>query len=256
MSGLTKIKPPKKARIGLYSAGLNTYWGQFEGLYDCLMGYNRFIEKRLSEWGEVFNFGMVDTEEKGREAGEFFNKNNVDIVFSHAATYYASATVLPVHQINNAPVIILNLQPTAEMAYDTTGTDRWLAQCVGCSIPEISNAFNRAGITFRAVNGLLGLTETPDFAKADEVTCERPEAVRAWKQIEEWCRAAAVKRNLQWARFGFLGGYYSGMGVYHGKRGSADPSPGSVCGSQCRPVFQDCRAYEYSLCDLLMKKGL
>ena len=211
MSGLTKIKPPKKARIGLYSAGLNTYWGQFEGLYDCLMGYNRFIEKRLSEWGEVFNFGMVDTEEKGREAGEFFNKNNVDIVFSHAATYYASATVLPVHQINNAPVIILNLQPTAEMAYDTTGTDRWLAQCVGCSIPEISNAFNRAGITFRAVNGLLGLTETPDFAKADEVTCERPEAVRAWKQIEEWCRAAAVKRNLQWARFGFLGGYYSGM---------------------------------------------
>ena len=211
MSGLTKIKPPKKARIGLYSAGLNTYWGQFEGLYDCLMGYNRFIEKRLSEWGEVFNFGMVDTEEKGREAGEFFNKNNVDIVFSHAATYYASATVLPVHQINNAPVIILNLQPTAEMAYDTTGTDRWLAQCVGCFIPEISNAFNRAGITFRAVNGLLGLTETPDFAKADEVTCERPEAVRAWKQIEEWCRAAAVKRNLRWARFGFLGGYYSGM---------------------------------------------
>ena len=97
------------------------------------------------------------------------------------------------------------------MAYDTTGTDRWLAQCVGCSIPEISNAFNRAGITFRAVNGLLGLTETPDFAKADEVTCERPEAVRAWKQIEEWCRAAAVKRNLRWARFGFLGGYYSGM---------------------------------------------
>ena len=56
MSGLTKIKPPKKASIGLYSAGLNTYWGQFEGLYDCLMGYNRFIEKRLSEWGEVFNF--------------------------------------------------------------------------------------------------------------------------------------------------------------------------------------------------------
>lgn len=27
MSGLTKIKPPKKARIGLYSAGLNTNWG-------------------------------------------------------------------------------------------------------------------------------------------------------------------------------------------------------------------------------------
>ncbi len=121
---------------------------------------------------------------------------------------------------------------------------------------RISNAFNWAGISFKAVNGLLGLDKTPAFAKADEVTAERPEAIRGWKEIEEWCRAAAVKRNLTWARFGFLGGYYSGMGVYHGKRGSADPSPGSVCGSQCRPVFQDCRAYEYSLCDLLMKKGL
>lgn len=211
MNGLTKIKETKKARIGVYSAGLHAYWEQFEGLRDCLMGYNDFIAQRLAEFGEVYNFGLVDTEETGREAGEYFNKNNVDIVFSHAATYYTSSCVLPVHQINKAPVIVLNLQPAPEMAYETTGTDRWLAQCVGCSIPEISNAFNRAGIPFRGVNGLLGLHETPAFAKADEVTCNRPEAIKAWKEIEEWCKAAGVKRTLQHARFGFLGGYYSGM---------------------------------------------
>lgn len=211
MSELNRIKEPKKARIGVYSAGLHTYWDQFEGLRDCLMGYNQFIAERLSEFGEVYNFGLVDTEEAGRKAGEYFNKQNVDIVFSHAATYYTSACVLPVHQINKAPVIILNLQPTPEMSYETTGTDRWLAQCVGCSIPEISNAFNRARIPFRAVNGLLGLRETPAFAKADEATYNRPEAIHAWKEIEEWCKAAGVKRTLQHARFGFLGGYYSGM---------------------------------------------
>ena len=208
---LKKIKEPLPARIGLYSAGLHTYWDQFAGLRDCLMGYNAFLEKRLSEFGEVFNFGLVDTEDGGREAGEFFNKNNVDIVFSHAATYYTSACVLPVHQISKAPAVILNLQPAAEMAYDLTGTDRWLAQCVGCSIPEISNALNRARMPFRAVNGLLGLSETPAFSWADEVTCDRPEAVKAWKEIEEWCMAASVKRTLSHARFGFLGGYYSGM---------------------------------------------
>lgn len=146
MQSLKRLKDIKRARIGLYSAGLHTYWEQFDGLYDCLMEYNKFIEKRLSEYGEVFNFGMVDTEDKGRDAGEFFNMHNVDIVFSHAATYYTSACVLPVHQISKAPAVILNLQPTPEMSYETTGTDRWLAQCVGCSIPEISNAFNRAGM--------------------------------------------------------------------------------------------------------------
>lgn len=209
--GLKSITEKKKARIGLYSAGLNTYWNQFSGLYDCLMEYNKFIEKRLSEFGEVYNFGMVDDEEKGHAAGEFFNEKNVDIVFSHAATYYTSASILPTHQINKAPVIILNLQPTAEMAYDKTGTDRWLAQCVSCPVPEIANAFNRAGITYRAVNGLLGLDYTPDFALADENTKERPEATKAWKEIKDWCDAAMVLRNLSQSRFGFLGGYYSGM---------------------------------------------
>ena len=211
MSELKKIKEPKKARIGLYSAGLHAYWDQFAGLKDCLVGYNTFIAGRLEEYGEVYNFGLVDTEDGGREAGEYFNAKNVDIVFCHVATYCTSACVLPVHQINKASVIVLNLQPAPEMAYETTGTDRWLAQCVGCSIPEISNAFNRSGIPFRAVNGLLGLSETPSFAKADEVTVDRPEAIKAWKEIGEWCQAAGVKRNLQHARFGFLGGYYSGM---------------------------------------------
>lgn len=211
MKGLEKLKEPKKARIGIYSAGLHTYWEQFAGLKDCLTGYNKFIANRLEEFGEVFNFGLVDTEEGGRAAGEYFNKNNVDIVFLHVATYCTSACVLPVHQINKAPVIVLNLQPAPEMNYEKTGTDRWLAQCVGCSVPEIANAFNRSGIAFRAVNGLLGLRETPAFAKADETTFERPEAVKAWKEIRKWCMAAGVKRTLQHGRFGFLGGYYSGM---------------------------------------------
>lgn len=211
MNELKKLKSSEKPRIGLYSAGLHTYWGQFEGLYDCLMEYNHFLEERLRSFGEVFNFGMADSTEKGKAAGEYFNENNVDIVFSHSATYYTSASVLPVHQINKAPVIVLNLQPTPEMAYDKTGTDRWLAQCVACPIPEIANAFNRAGIPFRVVNGLLGMKKTPNFAVAEEVTAERPEAMKAWKEIEEWCMAASVKRTLQSAKFGFLGGYYNGM---------------------------------------------
>ena len=211
MSILEKIREPRKARIGLYSAGLEVYWGQFAGLRDCLMEYNAFLERRLGEFGTVCNFGMVDSPEKGRQAGEWFNEKNVDIIFSHAATYYISASVLPVHQICSAPAVVLNLQPAAEMAYESTGTDRWLAQCVACPVPELANAFNRAGIPWRSVSGLLGLDYTPAFARADENTAGRPEAVRAWEQIGEWCMAASVKRSMQHARFGFLGGYYSGM---------------------------------------------
>lgn len=208
---LEKIKKPMKVKIGVYSAGLKTYWEQFDELKACLAEYNKFITHKLSAYGEVHNFGFVDTEEIARDAGEYFNKNNVDIIFAHAATYFTSSCVISIHQINSAPVIFLNLQPTAEMDYYNTGTDRWLAQCVGCGIPEVANAFNRCNIKFRVVNGLLGLNYTPKFAIANENTENRLEAIKAWNEIEEWCMAASVKITLQNANFGFLGNYYNGM---------------------------------------------
>lgn len=198
-------------KIGLYSAGLRVYWGQFEGLLNRLEGYNKFIEEKLSQYGEVYNFGIMDGADRSVEAGEFFKANNVDIIFMHSATYFTSDSVLPIHQICNAPVIVLNLQPSPQINYQNTDTGEWLSQCVACPIPEVSNAFNRAEIPFYCVNGLLGLESTPAIALSDENTATRTEASRAWQEIGEWCRAAGVKKSLSRSRFGFLGGNYSGM---------------------------------------------
>lgn len=211
MSLLNAIKPPKKPRIGLYSVGLRAYWEQFPGLRERLIAYGQFIEGRMAAWGEVHNFGLVDTEETGREAGEWLNARNVDLVFCHAATYSTSSTVLPVHQRCGAPVVFLNLQPAARINYERSTTGEWLAHCGTCPVPEFANAFNRAGFPFRVVNGLLGLDRTPAGSLADEVTHERPEAVRAWREIDAWVRAAAVRRTLRQSRFGFLGNTYGGM---------------------------------------------
>lgn len=211
MSLLSPLKQGKKPRIGLYSVGLQTYWGQFPGLKERLAAYGRFIEKRISAWADVYNYGLVDTEGEARAAAERFNEHHVDLVFCHAATYATSSIVLPVHQICKAPSIILNLQPTARIKYESTNTGEWLAHCGACPVPEFSNAFNRAGIPFRVVNGLLGLDHTPAESMTNEATHDRKEAQRAWKEIEEWVRAASIPRTLQHSRFGFLGNTYSGM---------------------------------------------
>lgn len=206
--GISKRLMP---RVGLYSAGLKAYWNQFDGLKDRLAGYGKFIAQKLAPYAEVHNFGLVDDEISAREAGEWMNARNVDIVLCHSATYFASSAALPVHQICKAPLLILNLQPTPRMNYEKTTTAEWLAHCVGCPVPELCNALQRAGIRFRTVSGLLGLPETPEISLADEATENRPEAKRAWNEIIGWVRAAGVKRNLAHARFGFLGNYYSGM---------------------------------------------
>lgn len=211
MLEFSPIKPSKKARIGLYTIGLKAYWTQFPGLKDRMIEYGRSLENRMLSLCEVYNYGLVDTETEGRKAGEWFNEKNVDLIFCHSGTYATSSTVLPVHQICKAPVVVLNLQPTERINYDKSTTGEWLAHCGACPVPEISNAFNRGGIKFRVINGLLGLDYTPAISLTNENTAKRKEAARAWSQIEEWIRAASVPRTLRHGRFGFLGNNYCGM---------------------------------------------
>lgn len=201
-----------KPRIGIYTMGLKAYWSQFEGLRERLMGYGEFIRDRVEAMGaEVFFFGLVEDEEMGKRCGEYFNKNSVDLILGHSGTYVTSASVLPLHQRCNAPVIILNLQPAARINYQKTTTGEWLAHCGACPVPEMVNALHRAGIKCHIVNGLLGMDGTPAVSVTDENTSERPEAKKAWKEITEWVRAAGVKRTLSESRFGFLGNTYNGM---------------------------------------------
>ncbi len=205
------IKPAKRPRIGLYAVGHAHYWEQFDGLLDRLLGYGRFIEQRMAAWGDVCNVGMIDHEGAARRAAEQFQAAHVDLIFCHAATYAMSASHVHIAQHCQRPVVVLNLQPTAAMNYERTNTGEWLVHCVGCCVPEIANAFNRSGIDFHVVSGLLGLTETPAISLANENTAEHPEAIGAWQEIERWIRAAGVARTLREGRMGFLGHTYPGM---------------------------------------------
>jgi len=207
-----KLKETRKPKIGIYTMGLKAYWNQFEGLHDRMIEYGSFIATEIEKMdAEVFFYGLVDCEEEGRKCGEYFNEHNVDLVFAHSGTYVTSASVLPVHQICKAPCVILNLQPTTQINYLKTSTGEWLAHCGACPVPELSNAFNRSGIKFRVINGLLGLDYTPEISVTNENTKDRPEAKKAWKEIREYVLSAKVKAALSHCRFGFLGNNYSGM---------------------------------------------
>ena len=205
------IKPPRKARVGLYSIGHPHYWNQFEGLLDRLIGYGQHIENRLAPWSEVHNGGMISTEAEARHIGQWFNEKNVDLLLCHTATYAMSASHLAVAQICRRPVVVLNLQPAERMNYEKTTTGEWLAHCVGCCVPEIANAYHRSGIDFHVVSGLLGLDKTPAISLANEATRDHPEAVAAWREIQQWVQAAGVVRTLRDGRMGFLGHTYPGM---------------------------------------------
>ena len=87
----------KEMKIGLFGIGLNTYWGQFDGLLDRLEGYRRRIADRLGEMhAEVVDAGMVDDPSKAEAAADLLKENDVELVFLYISTYALSSTVLPV----------------------------------------------------------------------------------------------------------------------------------------------------------------
>ena len=199
------------ARVGLYTTGHPDYWAQFPGMKERLLAYGEFIKERMGERCEVEYFGMVDTVDSGRRAGEFFNSKNVDLVFLHSGTYELSSGILPVHQFCTAPVVILNLQPCAEMDYANTSTEEWLSTDTACAIPEMCNVFTRCGIEFETISGLLGMEKDVVESITDCNTHGRPEATQAWADIFATIDAAMVVRSLKWSNYGFLGNFYGGM---------------------------------------------
>jgi len=199
-------------KVGLFSIGLAAYWPQFEGLRERLAGYGAFVGQRLGQLGAaVVDVGMVDDQPAAAAAADRFIREDVDLVVCYVTTYSTSSQVLPAVQRVKRPVLILNLQPTAQLQYLRTGTGEWLANCQACCVPEIACAFERCGIDFHTVTGLLGLErQTPD-AVADEVTASHPAAKAAWEEIRQWLDATRVQRTLARSRIGFLGHTYHGM---------------------------------------------
>lgn len=207
-------------KVGLAGIGLDTYWPQFPGLKDRLVCYQQKIADTLSGLDTQFegagqdargrdmqdssvhvvDAGLIDSPQKAKEAAAIFRTSGIDALFIYVATYALSHTVLPIAQAVDAPIIILNLQPSPTIDYESFNalgdrgkmTGEWLANCQTCSVPEIASVFNIAGIKYDIITGWLDDDE-------------------AWCQISEWIKALNAKKTIRDARIGILGHYYAGM---------------------------------------------
>ncbi len=179
--------------VGLVAGGLGAYWPQFPELMPVLDRSARIVCERLQSFdAEIVNAGFVSDAIEAAAAAEKLRAAGCDLVVILVTTYMTSSMVVPIGQRVDAPLLLVNLQPTEAMDHATFDTGKWLAYCGGCPLPEVANAFERCGIAFRSVSGHLG----------DE---------RAWMRIERWVRAAAVSRVLRTGRHGLMGHLYPGM---------------------------------------------
>lgn len=189
------------SKVGLFSVGLDTYWGQFGALLNNLTGYHNQIRNKLESFGaEVVDAGMVDNIDKAQNSAKLLNNSDVDLIFLFVSTYALSSTVLPIAKQSKVPFILLNLQPVGSLDYEKFNalddyaekTGIWLEHCQACAIPEIACVMNKAETRYHTVTGYLN---------EDSV----------WDEIRGWIDATNTVKALQNNRMGVLGNYYGGM---------------------------------------------
>ena len=190
---LLERKQHRSTRVGLVAGGLGAYWSQFPDLLPQLEASARYVSNRLKSLDcEVVDVGFISTPIDGADAGDKLRMADCDLVVFFLTTYMTSSMVLPVAQRSGAPILVIDLQPTAVMDNAAADTTMALAYECHCPLPEVASVFRRSGIPFRSVSGYL----------RDE---------NAWERIGRWIVAARVRGVMRRARHGLMGHLYPGM---------------------------------------------
>ncbi|MDD4538199.1 MAG: L-fucose/L-arabinose isomerase family protein [Lentisphaeria bacterium] len=182
-------RKPLRANVAMFSIGLDTYWQQFPGLLDELLGKSAQLVKKLeANQVTVSDFGMVDCAQRAYEVLPKIKAADPDVLFVDMVTYGTSATFGAIVREMNCPVVLVALQPLKAMDYAHGTTYMQLCNDDYCSVPEFTGVAVRMGRPVADV--IIGqLDGDPDADAA----------------LAEWCRIAHVRHDLRHARLGHMG---------------------------------------------------
>lgn len=199
---IKRINTPK-GKIGVFAVAHATYWDQFEGLLNNIMGYHKdFCDKTAAFGAEVIDFGMIDSSEKAFDVIPEILAADVDVIFCNMVTYATSSVFAPIIKALDKPFVLIALQPKMAMDYTKACTFMQLENDNICSVPEFTGVAIRMGKKISDV--IIGCLYNDD--EADEA-------------VKEWCKIANVLRSLKGARMGLMGHVLEAMYDMH-----ADPT--------------------------------
>lgn len=184
-----------KARVGVFSIALGAYLPQFPSLVPEFETQYASFKKTLPESVEIIDGGIITTKEQSQEAGDLFRAADVDLVFLQLLTYATSYNMLPAVKDLDVPVVLVNVQKLKALDYDHTDIASWLGEGYACgAVGEMVADLERFGKRHDVITGVA--------EGGDE---------RVQTRIDEWCRAAQVRRRFRETNIAQIGRPYPGM---------------------------------------------
>ena len=184
-----------KAKAGVFAIALGAYLPQFPSLIPEFEAQYEAFRNSIPDTVEIVDGGIVTTKELSMAAGDKFRAADVDIVFLQLLTYATSYNMLPAVRDLNVPVVLVNIQKKLAPDYENTDTATWLGELYACgAVGEMVADLERAGKKHAVITGVV---EGGDpYVQAE---------------IEDWCRAAQVRRRFRSTNLAQIGRPYPGM---------------------------------------------
>lgn len=184
-----------KAKVGVFAIALGAYLPQFPSLVDEFKTQYTNFKNTIPNSVEIIDGGIVTTKELAQEAGDLFRSADVDLVFVQLLTYSTSYNMLPAVRDLDVPVILVNVQKLKAPDYEDTDTAKWLGELYACgAVGEMVADLDRAGKRHAVITGVV---EGGDPYVQSE--------------IEDWCKAAQVRRRFRDTNLAQIGRPYPGM---------------------------------------------
>ncbi len=184
-----------KAKAGVFAIALGAYLPQFPSLVPEFEAQYEAFKKTIPDTVEIVDGGIVTTKELSAAAGDKFRAADVDIVFLQLLTYATSYNMLPAVRDIDVPVVLVNIQKKLAPDYENTDTATWLGELYACgAVGEMVADLERAGKKHAVITGVV---EGGDpYVQAE---------------IEDWCKAAQVRRRFRNTNLAQIGRPYPGM---------------------------------------------
>ena len=184
-----------KARAGVFSIALGAYLPQFPSLVPEFEAQYEAFKKTIPDTVEVIDGGMITTKEQSQAAGDKFRAADVDLVFMQLLTYATSYNMLPAIRDLDVPVVLVNVQKLKALDYDHTDIASWLGEGYACgAVGESAADLQRFGKRFDVITGVV---------EGGDPTVQH--------EIEDWCKAAQVRRRFRDTNIAQIGRPYPGM---------------------------------------------
>ena len=184
-----------KAKVGVFAVALGAYFPQFPTLVGEFEGQYATFKGHLPKTVELVDGGIVTTKELAVAAGDAFRAADVDLVICQLLTYATSYNLLPAVRDLDVPVVLANIQKRRAPDYEHTDTATWLGELYACgAVGEMVADLERAGKRHAVITGV-----------------EEGGDPETWEKIEDWCRAAQVRRRFRSLNLAQIGRPYPGM---------------------------------------------